>query len=830
MPDGNTVLDSVEQQNIHVKQSVALGELFQSVIRMMSDRYDLVVTSTPTASSRGMWSTFNPNEYPSAMTDGTQVKMNHYRIAQMFGKSTAFNVDLYRGLIYHEFSHVLFTPLAPTIGLGPFFAMVAEEVERWRIQHAQHAHYEKFRTLAARTRQSIPFLFSIIEESRIERAGAEVWPRMRRSFRTLFLAEMRAGHWAVVNELIRQQRYSNNRYNTPEPRYINTVIDTYLLTCFREYLPLSIRTLVESEMDRVSKLGRIKSGRINTLRKEMDDAMWEYTYTDIDPKDWRPLAASFANVALAVMAFQTALLPDNNSAYSDAHNNRTQNFDHKSKELGAPDPGSYSPSQPQETKQETVQDALDKFGEEASDENTDDFDSEDVDSNAGGKPSDEESDDDADAEQSGGEGASSDGDAEDGDADGGSEGSEGSDGADGGSDGSDAADGESGGSQGMSDGSSDGESGESGDSDSDGGVAQTEEAEDIDDADDSGGKGGQGAGKGAVKARKLEDLAELTLDELDEMHEVIVQSEDYDNLIDAMNAMMKKGVLLPEQAQVMWRPVGLMASNHTAMQFEMSNAAIRPLSDQVEAYWEQRTPTGKLDMMSVMKSRGQRLDVFRRWHDNKEDDTSFEIVVALDHSGSMGQSIFEVTQDAWVIKRLADEFNMPCTVMTYNQVFGYLYKREEKADKARVRHCDAEGGTHAGSVINNAYTILTNSDKKHRIFVMLTDGAWNDQANVATRQILDMRAAGIQCHFVYYAGEVQTPKGQTIEAHLKHTLANLVGNFQSRLRGEFVAQGMALPPDTYWGFSDLHVAVAGSHVIVNVVRQFVRTLMSNAIR
>ena len=186
-----------------------------------------------------------------------------------------------------------------------------------------------------------------------------------------------------------------------------------------------------------------------------------------------------------------------------------------------------------------------------------------------------------------------------------------------------------------------------------------------------------------------------------------------------------------------------------------------PLVENTDSYWESATNRGRLNIGSVIHSRGRSFNVFDQWHESLEQESTFEIVVGADLSGSMRGYTNHVSQCCWVIKQMADSLGMPCTVMLYDDSMGYAYDRLGKPMPDRYRYFNCAGNTNPVSTIYNASAIMSASPMKHKLFLMLTDGSWarlrDGRSRVAeaeslTRSMLTMNTSNVSTILLLFGG------------------------------------------------------------------------------
>lgn len=166
-----------------------------------------------------------------------------------------------------------------------------------------------------------------------------------------------------------------------------------------------------------------------------------------------------------------------------------------------------------------------------------------------------------------------------------------------------------------------------------------------------------------------------------------------------------------------------------------------------EERWVTGLPSGRLNVTEAMNARGTHFDVFESFQDSDEEATSFEVVILVDRSGSMGRRAVEdlsdkvytpeewkdtfvtlstVAQQAmWTIRYAFQSLDIPVTVIGYDDSPTLMAAPwTTPATRGKCGILPDMGGTNPDGALRWAKTILSTSSAKNRLLITLTDGEW----------------------------------------------------------------------------------------------------------
>ena len=153
----------------------------------------------------------------------------------------------------------------------------------------------------------------------------------------------------------------------------------------------------------------------------------------------------------------------------------------------------------------------------------------------------------------------------------------------------------------------------------------------------------------------------------------------------------------------------------------------RQLRMDLEQDWLTEKRSGKVDLSRFMSTEHLgKTDIFKRWKPNDEDVASAECVILVDMSGSMSGVMDSVSQIAWLLKSELDNINVRTSVLGFANNCYKLYTPNQKADRGQYSAWASGGGTQPIYTLKQANKILTKTDRKNKVVIARTDGAWTN--------------------------------------------------------------------------------------------------------
>lgn len=125
--------------------------------------------------------------------------------------------------------------------------------------------------------------------------------------------------------------------------------------------------------------------------------------------------------------------------------------------------------------------------------------------------------------------------------------------------------------------------------------------------------------------------------------------------------------------------------------------------------------------------------VWTDYRAGREDEISMEVMIALDSSSSMMGMMASANAATWAIKRAVESADPAShvTVWSFNSESTVLYPGNVPADSHRLNICHAEGGTNPQDALLEGYRLLRGSDAGIKLMVVVTDGEWMGGHNAA---------------------------------------------------------------------------------------------------
>lgn len=194
--------------------------------------------------------------------------------------------------------------------------------------------------------------------------------------------------------------------------------------------------------------------------------------------------------------------------------------------------------------------------------------------------------------------------------------------------------------------------------------------------------------------------------------------------------------------------------------------------------WIQDKPTGKLNVAKAMNADINDINkLFNRW-ELGNDDYNIEACILMDRSGSMWSEMGAVCRSAWAIKRAVEKINGRVSVMTFSDTSRTLIDGDTKAKATEVLMVESSGGTDPTYALKETERIMGLSTAKTKLVFVLTDGAFNSNAD---KSIKALRDNGVFTSIVFLAnGEwVEKVKDDPAQiAQLQHGANDLqfIGN------------------------------------------------------
>lgn len=162
------------------------------------------------------------------------------------------------------------------------------------------------------------------------------------------------------------------------------------------------------------------------------------------------------------------------------------------------------------------------------------------------------------------------------------------------------------------------------------------------------------------------------------------------------------------------------------------SAVLQRLRADSDPGWKQRQSSGRINVRRAMD--GAHIDeLWDRWEEGNNDACDIECVILLDSSGSMTYRMDSALRAMWTIKRAMESLDANVTVLTYGnrEDTRVLYRKTERVNRTKFRATKANGSTFALKATVEAVKILESSKRTNKIFITITDGAWNYEHHIS---------------------------------------------------------------------------------------------------
>jgi Mg-chelatase subunit ChlD len=164
-------------------------------------------------------------------------------------------------------------------------------------------------------------------------------------------------------------------------------------------------------------------------------------------------------------------------------------------------------------------------------------------------------------------------------------------------------------------------------------------------------------------------------------------------------------------------------------------AYIRSVFSDIEPEYANGYSSGRLNVRDLINARGTHADVFDVWKEHGEG-SDFEVVVAIDTSGSMGSNRARHTdgktksfnriahESMWAVHRAFSELDIPVTVVEYNSYANVLITPHTKCSTSTFKIAPSEYATKPSTAYAIAKHIFAKSNAEHKLLITMTDGEW----------------------------------------------------------------------------------------------------------
>jgi predicted metal-dependent peptidase len=134
--------------------------------------------------------------------------------------------------------------------------------------------------------------------------------------------------------------------------------------------------------------------------------------------------------------------------------------------------------------------------------------------------------------------------------------------------------------------------------------------------------------------------------------------------------------------------------------------------------------------------------VFDDWMEDKSDAVQIEAMMLADQSGSMaGMAIKQASKAFWIVASALDVIEAKVTQIGYSDSSYEIRGPKDRESSTQYKKMGTTGGTNPRVAIAKAAYELIDSEARHRLFIMYTDGGWYSTQD--DEDILNMRKNGV---------------------------------------------------------------------------------------
>lgn len=263
-----------------------------------------------------------------------------------------------------------------------------------------------------------------------------------------------------------------------------------------------------------------------------------------------------------------------------------------------------------------------------------------------------------------------------------------------------------------------------------------------DQEDDQDGENGPAAGSGSSIVPHRHEARRQFVDALHEALNDPDLREDLNNDLERVqkDAFTNNGApFQPRKLDYYEHPVPAIAQS---LPRTITNV-LKPITARLRPGWRGKQDRGEVVVIDYKTRRpGEPVNFFRKYHPDRRSDASLDVVILIDRSGSMDDELRQPTDPdnntaldescltAWAIKSAIDQLPQSrCAVGLFDDTNNHadvLYRHEERADRLRYRTSYCGGGTDPASALNEWALAFDQSTARHKVLIIITDGAWNN--------------------------------------------------------------------------------------------------------
>lgn len=296
------------------------------------------------------------------------------------------------------------------------------------------------------------------------------------------------------------------------------------------------------------------------------------------------------------------------------------------------------------------------------------------------------------------------------------------------------------------------------------GKGSGEEQGEASESDEADGMNGEGAGAGDPNAPMPthKDMRKAFKEAEDELHEDGQFKAEVDRTAKAVQDAIRDNEIVAQGAYTKASLVKVPAEVRKAS--TKMHEVLREIKVELEETHRNRQVSGQIDPKRYLARQPWDVDFFRSYDPGELEETDIECVILVDQSGSMGGSMDKVSGALWAAKKALEDLDARVTVLGFADRCYMLYGPEDKGDKTEMRVFGCHGGTRPKETLTEAYKVFSQSKRKIKLMLTLTDGEWFDHAvDVGKSDMLVKAINGLEVTTqLQYLG---SGRGRAIESH-----------------------------------------------------------------
>ena len=269
---------------------------------------------------------------------------------------------------------------------------------------------------------------------------------------------------------------------------------------------------------------------------------------------------------------------------------------------------------------------------------------------------------------------------------------------------------------------------------------------------------GQGAGNQDDDADPVEDFIDQALRELEKVLNDEQFINDVRDTAKAIHEAMEGQDLEPDAERLGGRDIAVDVETQRTAQRMQDN--FRQLRLQLEETHLHNQTAGRIDPRRFMTRKPWEVDFFKAFDPGHYDDTSIELVILVDQSGSMRRRELDVAQTVWTIRQSLQPLDARITVLGF-ATHGYVMALpSDRAHPKMTKVHNCMGGTKPDESIRQAYRIMESSQRSLKIMLTLTDGDWAGDVVRTERYVQAMNEMGVLTGLVFIGGVADPARHQ----------------------------------------------------------------------